>query len=150
MSTLLVPWRRWTFILVAGPLAGDGGFLLPPPFCQGDGRYSFIGFDSLGGVLGDVSCCASKAWSPLPGGGWIWTDAVAATANWRPEMRKMTMRPEDSFVIFLFFGGQFVKGGCTVLMFIFNISSLSQKKRSVALYKPPNYPVIINLIISHE
>ena len=77
-------------------------------------------------------------------------DAVVMTANWRPEMRKMTMCPEDSFVIFLFFGGQFVKGGCTVLMFIFNISSLSQKKRSVALYKPPNYPVIINLIISHE
>ena len=63
-----VPWRRWTFILVAGPLAGDGGFLLPSPFCQGDGRYSFIGFDSLGGVLGDVSCGASKVWSPLPGG----------------------------------------------------------------------------------
>ena len=62
---------------------------------------------------------------PCQVGRWIWTDAVVVTANWRPEMRKMTMRPEDSFVIFLFFGGQFVKGGCTVLMFIFNISSLS-------------------------
>ena len=45
-------------------------------------------------------------------------------------MRKMTMCPEDSFVIFLFFGDQFVKGGCTMLMFIFNISLLSQKKTS--------------------
>ena len=47
---------------------------------------------------------------PCREGRWIWTDAVVATANWRPERRKMTMRPEDSFVIFLFFGGQFVKG----------------------------------------
>ena len=48
---------------------------------------------------------------PCQVGRWIWTDAVVVTTNWRPEMRKMTMRPEDSFVIFLFFGGQFVKGG---------------------------------------
>jgi len=68
---------------------------------------------------------------PCREGRWIWTDAVVVTANWRPEMRKMTMCPEDSFVIFLFFGGQFGKGECTVLMFIFNISSLSQKKKEV-------------------
>ncbi|KAG2641672.1 hypothetical protein PVAP13_2KG237400 [Panicum virgatum] len=84
-------------------------------------------FDSLGGVLGDVSCGVSKAWSPLPGGevdldrcgggdGELETrdeedDAVVVTANWRPDMRKMTMCPEDSFVIFLFFGGPVCKRG---------------------------------------
>ena len=65
-SCCWVPRRRWTPFPVAGPPAGDGGFL-PLPFQQGDGRFSFIEIDSLG-VLGDGACGSFKVWSPLPEG----------------------------------------------------------------------------------
>lgn len=50
---------------VTGLPTGDGGFLLPLPFCQGAGRCSFNEIDSLGGAPGDGCCGISKVWSPL-------------------------------------------------------------------------------------
>lgn len=47
---------------------------------------------------------------PRRAGRWIRTDAAGTTTNWKSEMRKTTLGPEDSFVIFLFFRDQFVIG----------------------------------------
>jgi hypothetical protein len=45
---------------------------------------------------------------PWRAGSWTWTDVVGTSANWRSEMRKMSLCSLDSIVIFLFFEVQFV------------------------------------------
>jgi hypothetical protein len=47
---------------------------------------------------------------PWRAGSWTWTDVVGTSANWRSEMRKMSLCSLDSIVIFLFFEVQFVTG----------------------------------------
>jgi hypothetical protein len=41
-------------------------------------------------------------------GGLAWIVVVVSMASWRSDMRKMRLDPEDSIVIFFFFGFQFV------------------------------------------
>ena len=109
------------FVPVAGFLGGGELLLRSPVFRLATADLFFLSLSgkvtarSLKSIRLEFQAMAHAA-VPMLGvpcreGRWIWTDAVVVTANWRPEMRKMTMRPEDSFVIFLFFGGQFVKGG---------------------------------------
>jgi hypothetical protein len=121
VSSSVIPVGLWLFLVVGSP--GGGGcffgssvlraaaanflFLFPPA----KGLADFLSMKSIRLVFWAMDDAAVPMFGvPWRKKRWTWIVVVAATANWRSEMKKMRLDLEDSIVIFFSFGVQFVIG----------------------------------------